>query len=57
VKNLQSSKTIPLSALPTDKPAYIQVHDAAGKPVACGNMKGHTEGDMRADSMQTTRSR
>ena len=44
VKNLQSSKTIPTSALPVGQDAFVQVHDAAGKPVACGNMKGHGDG-------------
>ena len=46
VQNRQSVKTIPLSQLPANQPAFIQVHGADGKPVACGNMKGH-EGDDR----------
>ena len=55
VQNLQSSKTIQLSQLPADRPAFIQIHDEGGKPVACGNMKGH-EGDdvMRRDTARTT---
>jgi hypothetical protein len=44
VQNLQSSKTVPLSSLPAGQPAFVQVHGADGKPVACGDMKGH-EGD------------
>ena len=47
VKNLQSSKTIQVSALPQGQPLLIQVHDAGGKPIACGNMKGHDEGATR----------
>ncbi|HET9439621.1 MAG TPA: hypothetical protein VFO52_05600 [Longimicrobiales bacterium] len=55
VKNMQSSKTIQLSELPADKPAFIQVHDAAGKVVACGDMKGHEAGDIRArDTTRTS---
>src|SRR5688500_12764972 len=45
VKNLQSSKTVPTSSLPATQPAFVQVHDASGKAVACGDMKGH--GDER----------
>lgn len=41
VQNLQAQKTVPLSSLPRDQEHYIQVHDASGKPVACGDMKGH----------------
>ena len=41
VSNLQSSKTVPLSALPANQDAFVQVHDPGGKPVACGDMKGH----------------
>jgi hypothetical protein len=55
VKNLQSQKTVAMSSLPADRAYFIQVHDAAGKPVACGDMKGH-EGDDRAgrDTTHTT---
>lgn len=57
VKNLQSSKTIQLSELPADKPAFIQIHDAAGKVVACGDMKGHEAGDVGArDTAHTSTS-
>ena len=41
VKNLQSSKTVPTSSLPAGQSAFVQVHDASGKAVACGDMKGH----------------
>lgn len=44
VQNLQSSKTLQLSQLPADQPAFIQVHGPDGQPVACGDMEGH-EGD------------
>ena len=55
VQNLQSSKTISLSQLPADKPAFIQVHDEGGKPVACGNMKGHEgDGTVRTDTARST---
>ena len=55
VTNLQSSKTVPLSSLPANQSAFVQVHDASGKPVACGNMKGHGDGaNMRGDSTQAT---
>lgn len=55
VQNLQSTKTVPLSSLPSGQPAFVQVHGADGKPVACGNMKGH-EGDdrMGRDSAHAT---
>lgn len=58
VKNLQSTKTIQVSALPQGQPLFIQVHGKDGKPVACGNMKGH-EGDdatHRANPNTTTSS-
>jgi hypothetical protein len=55
VKNLQSSKTIATSALPADQAAFIQVHDASGKPVACGDMEGHGDhGRGMGDSTQHT---
>jgi hypothetical protein len=41
VTNLQSSKTIPLSALPANQNSFIQVHDASGKAIACGDLPGH----------------
>lgn len=50
VQNLQSSKTVPLSALPADQPAFIQVHGPGGQPVACGDMKGHEGDGMRRDT-------
>jgi hypothetical protein len=56
VKNLQSSKTIAMSALPSNQPAFVQVHDASGKPVACGDMKGHGDDSGRAGSDTTRRS-
>jgi hypothetical protein len=54
VKNMQSSKTIQVSQLPQGQPLLIQVHDAGGKPVACGNMKGHDEGTVRDTAAHTT---
>jgi hypothetical protein len=54
VKNLQSSKTIQVSSLPQGQPLLIQVHDASGKPVACGNMKGHDEGTVRDTAAAST---
>lgn len=54
VKNLQSLKTIPMSELPANQDAFVQIHDAAGKPVACGDMKGHDAGTMGRDSAVTT---
>jgi hypothetical protein len=53
VKNLQSTKTVATSALPASQPAFIQVHDASGKPVACGDMEGH--GDHGRATGDTTR--
>lgn len=53
VQNRQSQKTIQLSQLPANQPAFVQVHGTDGKPVACGNMKGH-EGDNRV-GRDTTR--
>jgi hypothetical protein len=55
VQNLQSSKTVSLSSLPSGKPAFVQVHGQDGKPVACGDMEGH-EGDdrMGRDTVRTT---
>lgn len=41
VKNGQSTKTVALSSLPSGQDAFVQVHDAKGTAVACGNMKGH----------------
>ena len=55
ITNLQSSKTVPLSSLPANQSAFVQVHDASGKPVACGNMKGHGDGaNTPADSTHAT---
>ena len=55
VQNLQSSKTVPLSSLPANQPAFVQVHGADGKPVACGDMKGHDGDDrMGRDSAHAT---
>jgi hypothetical protein len=54
VQNLQSSKTVSLSSLPANQPAFVQVHGADGKPVACGDMKGH-DGNNRMGN-DTTRS-
>ena len=54
VQNLQSSKTVSLSSLPANQPAFVQVHGADGKPVACGDMKGH-EGDDRMGRDTTAR--
>ena len=55
VRNLQSQKTIAASAIPADRPAFIQVHGANGQPVACGDMKGH-EGHDGAAGPDTMRS-
>jgi hypothetical protein len=52
VQNLQSSKTLQLSELPADQPAFIQVHGPDGQPVACGDMKGH-EGDRERPDTTT----
>lgn len=54
VTNLQSSKTIPLAAMPANQDAYIQVHDPKGTPVACGDMKGHDTMRNPADTAHTT---
>jgi hypothetical protein len=54
VTNLQSSKTVPLSSLPANQDAFVQVHDPKGTPVACGDMPGHGDGHMNADSARTT---
>jgi hypothetical protein len=53
VTNLQSSKTVPLSSLPANQDAFVQVHDPSGKAVACGNMKGHGNGTT-GDTVHTT---
>ena len=53
VQNLQSSKTVPLSELPTDQAAFIQVHGPDGQPVACGDMEGHEGDAMRRDTAVT----
>lgn len=50
VQNLQSSKTVQLSELPADQPAFIQVHGPDGQPVACGDMEGHEGDGMRRDT-------
>lgn len=41
VTNLQSSKTVSVSSLPANQPAFVQVHAPDGKAIACGDMKGH----------------
>ncbi len=43
VQNRQSSKTVPLSSLPANQAAFVQVHDPSGKAVACGDMRGHDD--------------
>jgi hypothetical protein len=53
VQNLQSSKTVPVSSLPSNQPAFVQVHAPGGQPVACGDMKGH-EGDAVRDTTHNT---
>lgn len=50
VENLQSSRTVQLSELPADQPAFIQVHGPNGQPVACGDMKGHEGDGVRRDT-------
>lgn len=37
VTNGQSSSLVPLASLPANQPYYVQVHDASGKPIACGD--------------------
>lgn len=37
----QSSTTVENSKLPADQPAFVQVHDANGNPVACSDLQGH----------------
>ena len=54
VTNLQSSKTVATSSLPANQSAFIQVHDASGKPVACGDMKGHEGAGHGAAGRGTT---
>jgi hypothetical protein len=44
VTNNQSSTTVPASSLPVNQDAFVQVHDPAGKAVACGDLKGHGPG-------------
>jgi hypothetical protein len=41
VSNGQSSTTVPLSSLPANQTSFVQVHDASGKAIACGDMQGH----------------
>ncbi len=50
VQNLQSSKTVSLTSLPANQSAFVQVHDPAGKAVACGDMQGHDDGRMGNDT-------
>jgi hypothetical protein len=54
VKNLQSTKTIPVGSIPRDQPLFVQVHDAGGKPVACGDMKGHDGDSAGRDTTHNT---
>lgn len=56
VKNLQSLKRVPVSELPANQDAFVQVHDAAGTPVACGDLKGHdaNTGRMGTDTAHAT---
>jgi hypothetical protein len=54
VKNLQSTKTIPVSSLPANQDAFVQVHAPGGKAVACGDMKGHDSHDGAAPTTTTT---
>jgi hypothetical protein len=54
VKNLQSSKTVPLSSLPSNQAAFVQVHNPAGKAIACGNMQGHEAHDANRMGTDTT---
>lgn len=39
--NGQSSTTVTLASLPANQPSFVQVHNAEGKPIACGDMQGH----------------
>jgi hypothetical protein len=52
VTNGQSSTTVPLSSLPANQSSFVQVHDASGKPIACGDMQGH--GDNMNHGAATT---
>jgi hypothetical protein len=54
VKNLQSSKTVPVSSLPANQDAFVQVHAPGGKAVACGDMKGHDSHDGATTTTTTT---
>ena len=54
VTNLQSQKTVPVSALSADQPSFVQVHDPSGKAVACGDMPGHGDANRPAGTTTTT---
>jgi hypothetical protein len=41
VSNGQSSTTVSLASLPANQSSFVQVHDASGKAIACGDMQGH----------------
>lgn len=43
--NGQSSTTLTLASLPANQPLFVQVHNAAGAPIACGDMQGHGPAD------------
>ena len=58
VNNGQSSTTVPLSSLPANQESFVQVHDASGKAIACGDMQGHGDtmnhGGMNMPGATTT---
>lgn len=41
VANGTSTTTVTLASLPANESSFVQVHDASGKPIACGDMQGH----------------
>jgi hypothetical protein len=54
VVNLQSSKTVPVTSLPANQESFVQVHAPGGKPVACGDLPGHGDGDNATPPATTT---
>ena len=54
VNNGSSSTTVPLSSLPANQASFVQVHDASGKAIACGDMPGHGDNAGGATTGTTT---
>src|SRR5688572_22692374 len=54
VVNLQSTKTVPVTSLPVNQESFVQVHGPGGKPVACGDLPGHGDGDATTPAPATT---